>query len=239
MITINLKKTFLDYSQLCIKGGYLINPNNEESINKIVQTIEENESGLIVYGNRGSGKTMLLQLIRRIINPQSENYFVVINCLDVVLDFNIIGHKVFHYFEDKNILFDDFGTEDSGVYFGDRINVMERFIQLRYELFIKKGIKTHFTTNEPFEKLEEVYGSRCTSRLQEMCNHVILDDSDKRPRKNFKGFHPVNFVTPKSKEEIEWEEKYNTRREELKNAPFPDTKGEGLGSKIKKIIGTK
>jgi len=234
MITINLKKTFLDYSLLCINGGYLIAPKNEDSVNELINTIEDNEVGLVVYGNRGSGKTMLLELIRRIINPESDNYFVVQNCLDIVLDFNIIGHKVFHYFEDKNILFDDLGAEDQGVYFGDKINVMERFILFRYELFIKKGINTHFTTNLTFEKLEDVYGTRCTSRLQEMCNHIILDDTDKRPKKNFKGFHPVNFKSEKTAEEIEWNKKYNERREELKSAPFPDLKGEGLGQQIKK-----
>lgn len=219
MDTIRLKQTefkarFDEYATFVLKDGYLWNEQTLTPINACIEVLKKGETGLAILGNPGSGKTLFFEMCQRITNVTDPNAFIKISVLDVVLQFNNkdVGHLVFQKWKDRNVLFDDLGTEDKGVHFGDKVEVFEKLIQFRYDLFRLHGIKTHFTSNLSYNQLKDKYGLRCMSRLNEMCEVVLLGASanyqDLRKLKNFKGLPLVIFPKVVTEEDKRWNEMY-------------------------------
>lgn len=222
---------FFEYSLLCIKDGYV----SSDSSFKALRAIKNCKKGVVLYGGTGTGKTLILELIMRLIHPQDPKRFIKAYCLDQIIEFNTTGHDIFMKNRDKNVWFDDLGAEGKGYYYGDKFEVFERMIQIRYDLF-RNGILTHFTTNLTPTEIKVRYGERTWSRLSEMCEHIIFDGEDKRTKDNFIRFVPVHHKPIKTKEELEWEENYNKMREESRNRPYENKTGEGIGQQVKKQI---
>ncbi len=247
MEPIKLEKTelvdrFNEYTPHVLKNGFVFDEENLNEIIKCVSILANNETGLIIIGNPGSGKTLFFEIMQRIINPVNERSFNKINVLDVVLQFNNkeIGHNVFRKWNDKNVFFDDLGTEDKGYLFGEKVEVFEKFIQFRYDLFRSKGVKTHFTTNLSYSELKERYGARCVSRLNEMCEVILLganaESKDRRKLKNFIGLPPVYYPGKYSNEEKEIRIRYQNMKieaEQNKDKPM-----ETMGQRLRKQFGT-
>jgi DNA replication protein DnaC len=225
----NLNAVFFDYSNKCLNGGYVPSKQAEA----VLSTIKNCKKGVILYGRTGTGKTLILELLMRLIHPQDKRKFMKAYSLDKVIEFNTTGHDLFLNNRDKNLWFDDLGAEGKGSYYGDKFEVMERMIQIRYDLY-RNGILTHFTTNLSPNEIKARYGERAWSRLTEMCEHVVFDGEDKRNSNNFIGFIPVNHKPIKTKEELEWEENYNKRREEIaKTENYAITDKKGIGTLLK------
>lgn len=223
--------TFFAYSKRCIKGGYI----PQEPSDNAIRTIQIGQKGIILYGSTGTGKTLLLELLMRLIHPQDFRKFMKAYCLDQIIEFNTQGHDIFLKNKDRNVWFDDLGAEGKGSYFGDKFEVMERMIQLRYDLF-RNGTLTHFTTNLTPSEIKARYGDRTWSRLSEMCEHIIFEGEDKRTENNFIKFVPVRHTPILTKEEQEWNDNYNKRRAELSALPYEHKTGEGFGAQLKKQI---
>lgn len=229
-----IKEKFFEYSHCVIKGGYQVAPSSQKSVQKIIDTFQIGEYGIVVSGGVGSGKTILFEMMQKIIPSKDPMFFRKKNVLDVVLDFSEHGHEALRADNQFNMLYDDLGTEDIGYRYGEKINVFEKMIQLRYDVWRSKGIKTYFTTNLTNEQLEQKYGFRCWSRLCEMCQSVVINESDKRKLRNFIGLPPVNHPIQKSKEDLEWEEMYKKRKEKPQEniTPF-----KSAGQKLKEKFG--
>jgi hypothetical protein len=82
----------------------------------------------------------------------------------------------------KNYCFDDLGLERIVKHYGNECNVMQEVILSRYDLFIRAGMITHFTTNLSTQQIENRYGEHVLSRLVEMVNFISFESSaiDKR-----------------------------------------------------------
>ena len=59
---------------------------------------------------------------------------------------------------------------------------MGEILLSRHDLFVKTGIKTHATTNQNAEELEERYGPRVRSRMREPFNLIAFDKGAKDKR---------------------------------------------------------
>lgn len=59
---------------------------------------------------------------------------------------------------------------------------MGEIILSRYDLFLKRKLRTHATTNLNAQELENRYGNRVRSRMRELFNLIAFDkeSSDKR-----------------------------------------------------------
>lgn len=248
--TASTKEKVDKYSEYCIlttlsngekKRGLIYDENNTEPINQIFEIFDTNQRGAIVFGGTGSGKTLIFSMLQKIVPKDDFRFFIKKNVLEIVTDFNKFGHDIFSKFQDRNILFDDLGTEDKGIHFGDRIEVMEKFIQLRYDLFISKGLITHITTNLTTDEILNRYGARCVSRLKEMTDIVLLGinekHNDRRILRNFIGLPEIIHPPKKSKEDIEWEKNYRQSMEEYKSKPMEKHQVKGIGTRMRENLG--
>ncbi len=182
--------------------NYDIDKSNEQAINIILSYFAEIESekypltkGLIIRGCRGSGKTMTLKIIQKVLKNFSIN-----NTRDVVSEFNQSGFGgISDFLNYKNRVFDDLGTEEKGLHFGNRIEVFTDLIERRYDLFQNKGIITHFTTNESNKEIQDRYGARAFDRLREMCCVVVLGDNNQSRRNKY---NPIDKTEQKMSIEL-------------------------------------
>lgn len=225
---------------MILEGGYRITADNEAQYRKFIMCIYERQKGCQIIGNPGSGKTFLFEVMQRILHPNSAASFGKVNVLEVVMDFNLGGHRVFKRWADKNMLFDDLGTEDKGKHYGEYVEVFEKFIQFRHELWLNKGIITHFTSNLTPDEIKHRYGLRCNSRLNQMTQTIILGDSpdyvDFRSADNFKGFIPVLHEKIRTAEDKEWEESYKVFCKEQEGKPYVHSTGSGTGTVLRNMV---
>ena len=68
-----------------------------------------------------------------------------------------------------NLCIDDIGTTNLTIkVYGNELNFLEQLMLIRYELWTKKGIKTHITSNLNKEQLSKNFTDRMKSRILEM-----------------------------------------------------------------------
>jgi DNA replication protein DnaC len=148
--------------------------------------------GLMITGPIGCGKSALINLMRYFIKDAVPH--ILKPCREVAFEFEKVGFEIirryasvsYHSTTNRPYLltycFDDLGTEQSLRHFGQECNIMAEIILSRYDLFIRKKMITHFTTNLSADEIEKLYGPRVRSRLREMCNLIAFpkDTPDKR-----------------------------------------------------------
>lgn len=137
--------------------------------------------GILLSGPVGCGKTSLMKLLRHIV-PHIKPY-EVIPARNITFTFNNIGYKTIEEYGNSSFYcFDDLGVETTGRHFGKDCNVMGEILLSRYDLFLKRNIKTHATTNLNAQELEERYGNRVRSRMRQLFNLIGFDKEsvDKR-----------------------------------------------------------
>ncbi len=151
--------------------------------------------GLLIAGNIGSGKSIMMQIFkeycfRRKLNHQFRIEFSD-NMADKYVRYGYDGINLF--LENSNInqygvstskpislCIDDLGVEKESVkHFGSEETVIEKILASRYNLF-QTGIITHATTNLDAKMLQDKYGERLYSRFKEMFNLIILKGDDRR-----------------------------------------------------------
>ena len=127
--------------------------------------------GLLLVGHKGSGKTLLLRALSACL--QADLRFTVTNTRKVTSAYNCDGDRGLSlYTPPRHMAFDDLGDERTGQHYGDKVEVMSRVIQDRYEHFVDYGTMTHFTTNLTASEIRERYGDRVYSRLRQMVNMI-------------------------------------------------------------------
>ncbi|NAY91417.1 ATPase [Muricauda sp. JGD-17] len=132
------------------------------------------DKGVLLSGPVGCGKTSLMKLLRHIVPHQRP--YQIIPTRNIVFAFNHIGHQVIEdYGKGRFFCFDDLGVEPTGRHFGKDCNVMGEVLLSRHELFLKRHVKTHATTNLNAQELKELYGNRVHSRMRELFNLIAFD----------------------------------------------------------------
>lgn len=138
--------------------------------------------GILLSGPVGCGKTSLMKLLRHIV-PHHKPY-EVIPARNITFAFNNIGYKTIQEYGNSNFYcFDDLGVETTGRHFGKDCNVMGEILLSRYDLFLKRKIRTHATTNLNAQELEERYGNRVRSRMRQLFNLIAFDKESVDKRK--------------------------------------------------------
>lgn len=169
-------------------------PVHTESKPSALRTHPDIDKGIILAGNSGSGKTVLLEIFSEMKIP--GNYFRCVPCDEITdsykrnsisaLDrYRIPFLQHMQYATYENIfLFDDLGFERKFKEWGSDIDCMMDIIMKRNRLFTEFGVRSLFTTNCTMDQLEKYYDTRTASRLYGMCNVIYLgakaDSLDRR-----------------------------------------------------------
>lgn len=147
--------------------------------------------GVMLYGPVGCGKTSLMKMFA--IN--SFRPFAIASCRSVADSYAVEGSPALYrysglqpVFPEQNFgipeigrCFDDLGTEDDKKNFGNQVNVMQDILFKVYDAGLMGNF--HMTTNIIGQQIEEQYGARIRSRMREMFNVLIFDDSAPDRRK--------------------------------------------------------
>lgn len=229
---MTLRERFREYNRYVLDGGYKLTDAAKRELVAFFDEFERGTMGAVFSGQPGTGKTIFFQMLDRVIHPKDPLKFRIRNAIDVVEAFAINGHESFLEYKKFNMLFDDLGAENTGMYFGDRIEVFEKLIQQRYNAWKELGVRTYFTTNLKPTEIEKRYGTRPLSRLREMCVHVVFNHDDLRGSRNFRGF--PNVFHRATKDDAEWVESYRKRQAELSALPQPPRVG--AGERLRKEI---
>jgi len=194
--------------------GLIYDEENTGPITEVIEIVEKSRHGAIVYGNTGAGKTLIFQLLQRVIRPEHPRSFVLVETNDLAKAFSNtkVGWDVFKRYHDRHVVFNDLGFEPKGKFYKDYCEVMEQFIFERELLFDHRQLRTYFTTNLDDDEILKRYGQRTISRIEKLCHKVYLGETknskDRRSLKNMMGFPPVYHQVTKSQEELEWDKRY-------------------------------
>lgn len=122
---------------------------------------------------------------------------------EIVLSFNVDGFQIFTHVKEgrktdtevitaRPMILDDLGTENLGLHFGARTNVISELLMMRYERFVAyrrlnnserreySSPVTHGTSNLNTNELQEFYGDRVFDRMRELFNDIVCDGESRR-----------------------------------------------------------
>ena len=123
-----------------------------------------------------------MKLLPHIVPHQIKH--IVIPARNITFSFNKSGFKIIEDYGNNGFYcFDDLGVETTGRHFGKDCNVMGEILLSRYDLFLKRKIRTHTTTNLNAQELESRYGIRVRSRMRELFNLIAFDKESLDKRK--------------------------------------------------------
>lgn len=150
------------------------------------------KKGIMLAGNVGTGKTILMRIFSR----NKRQCYEMIPCRKASDEYSEDGSEMLHQYNNPirsllgtyeyflqrelGVCFDDLGTETNPArYYGKDLNTMEMIILNRYDRRLPFNL-THFTTNLTWAEIEQRYGTRVISRLNEMVNVIELSGNDRR-----------------------------------------------------------
>ena len=136
--------------------------------------------GLLLTGNCGTGKTLLFNIFKKVVQYSPEMAFSTTSSKRVVSDYDTKGSESLNQYTTRKYLFDDFGSENKGKHYGKDEEVFSTILEERYINFQENGLKTHLTSNLTIKQIKDRYGDRVYSRLFEMFNIIVLEGNDRR-----------------------------------------------------------
>lgn len=176
---------------------YKIDDENQNAIKECIKYIFNDQNfkgdlkkGLLLYGNVGSGKSlvfMVLQEMIRLDNRVKKDHFFKFDSSPAVADsYEAFGQAGIKKYLDQRRCFDDLGQEELiKAHYKSQINVLQHILTQRYISWQRSGLLTHGTTNYTEENFGELYGRRVQSRAKEMFNFVRLVSNEDRRQAGF------------------------------------------------------
>lgn len=151
---------------------------NRKEVAKYLET--KRNHGAIMFGDVGVGKTYLLRRPRMVSASELAMEFQASGIEKVK---GIINDQI--KFQGLNVVIDDLGTEEDVKHFGNGLDPIAFVIQKIYDINQRieqedHKIKLWMTTNYEKDFLTKKYGVRVIDRLWEMCDRIILKDTNLR-----------------------------------------------------------
>ena len=145
------------------------------------------KKGLWIEGDIGTGKSTMMRLFSELLKKQFKG-FKIYDCTRVSNDYAIncdldryTYNQSGYNGEPVNMCFDELGKETiPSIHFGQKLNVMQHILHVRYTLWQGYGVKTFVTTNDGIKDIENKYGSYIKDRCIEMFNFVSMTGKSRR-----------------------------------------------------------
>lgn len=256
LIKDNIRLKFNIGAEIYCKKFNVDNENDVE-INQILLYLERNEKfnkqytygkrninkGFLIIGNKGSGKTTILEICRLLLR-QTPLSFRKLSTSEVIDSFSERGTEYLRELKD-NIFFDDLGFEKPASHYADKRELMQDIIYSRYDNFRFGKQITHFTTNLFPQEIIDRYGDLIWSRLQEMCNIIIIGGSakstDRRINKDVDYFpdlskFPRLYITRAEYDDAVAKKKMLLAYEKIQANPVKE-QPKGIGTRLREDLG--
>jgi DNA replication protein DnaC len=154
------------------------------------------KKGLCLIGDTGRGKTFAFRIMKRLLATRIFEAETLVDRWQIYGPHNrkeiykeLTGHYPHHERLEiarnwRDCIIDDIGTEPILNEFGTKREVIDSIIQRRTREFEEFGARTHISTNLSLNQLQERYGKRFVSRLNQICHIVVLKGEDRREDKS-------------------------------------------------------
>lgn len=159
-------------------------PTTRPAIERVLQYIVKQEAepplsirrGMLLVGNVGGGKTFLMRTALQMVAGR-PGHFRFPSAMDYANEcYDQVTKGLLYQASRSEPEFglDDIGREPTGKRFGLDFNPVAELIEVRYEQWLYRKWKTHFTTNLNDDQLAVKYGPRAISRLLQMNQHIPM-----------------------------------------------------------------
>lgn len=134
------------------------------------------QKGLLLFGMTGVGKTFSLDVY---LSETKKNPGHRIDGEKIEMGVSLYGAHYFERFLQDHMVWNDLGEEEKVMmYMGTTVKPAQSIIMNRHMRF--PDLFTNITTNYTVEILENKYGDRVFSRLQQMCTFIHVTGKDLR-----------------------------------------------------------
>lgn len=131
-------------------------------------------AGIIFAGKVGCGKTLLMMAYILLANSMARKQITIYHANELC---DFVREKGIKEIDRKPLFVDELGREPEEVVdFGNVKKPIVELLAKRYEC----GARTYATTNFKIPTLEEKYSQYIVSRLQEMCNYILIPGDSRR-----------------------------------------------------------
>lgn len=144
---------------------------------RVVDALTNSDNWVILQGNKGSGKSMLVRLWARAINEITAKNVITLTTDECGLAFTTNGSQILNHFIKSDLILDELGIEpETFGHYNDKMDVIGQIIRIKYE----NRRRLIGTTNLTRSQLMSRYGDRIIERFEELGFIFIFKDV-KRP----------------------------------------------------------